>query len=100
LIGQAKKYLKNMRTLSDLSIEEVKKSRHFKKEIKSSLENTRALFDVILFNRIKNKGNINKIEGCILKWIQNGKSIHISEELKAACSKLKKFASLKESVGD
>ena len=89
LIGQSKKYLQNMRKLSDLSIEEVKKSRYFKKEIKSSLKNTRALFDVILFNRIKNKGNINKIEGCILKWMHNVKSIHSSKELKDACSELK-----------
>ena len=89
LIGQAKKPLQKMRELSDLNIEEVKKSRHLKKEIESSLKDTKALFDVILFNRIKNKGDIHKIEGWILKWIRNGKSIHNSKELKSAHLELK-----------
>ena len=84
LIGQAKKPLQYMRTLSDLSIEEVKKSRHLQKEIECSLENAKALFDVTLFNRIKNKGDIHKIEGWILKWIQDKKNIHNSKELKEA----------------
>ena len=56
LIGQAKKPLQDMRKLSDLSIEEVKESRCLKKQIESSLKDTKALFDVTLFNRIKNKG--------------------------------------------
>ena len=89
LIGQAKKPLQYMRTLSDLSIEEVKQSRQLQKEIESSLEHTKALFDVTLFNRIKNKGDIHKIEGWILKWIQDKKSIHSSRELKEARSELK-----------
>ena len=87
LIGQAKNPLQNMRNLSDLNIEEVKKSRYLKKEIESSLKDTKALFDVILFNRIKNKGDIHKIEAWILKW-QDGKNIHNSKELKEACSEL------------
>ena len=88
LIGQAKKPLQDMRKLSDLSIEEVKESRYLKKQIESSLKNTKALFDVTLFNRIKNKGDIRKIEGWILKW-QDGKNIHNSKELKVAYSELK-----------
>ena len=88
LIGKAKKPLQDMRKLSDLSIEEVKKSRRLKKEIESSLEDTKALFDVLLFNRIKNKGDIHKIEAWILKW-QDGKNIHNSKELKSARSELK-----------
>ena len=85
LIGYAKKPLQNMRKLADLNVEEVKKSRLLKKEIESSLKDTKALFDVILFNRIT-----NKISGFkLLEWMKNIKSIHNSKELKSARLELK-----------
>ena len=58
LIAQAKEPLQKMRKLSDLNPEEVKKSRNIEKEIASSLKDARALFDVTIFNRIKNKGDM------------------------------------------
>ena len=85
LIGQAKKPLQDMRDLSDLNTEEVKKSRNLKKEIESSLKDTKALFDVVLFNRIKNKVSGFKLS----EWVRNIKSIHNSRELKSARLELK-----------
>ena len=85
LIGQAKKPLQDMRKLADLNTEEVKKSRHLKKEIESSLKDTNALFDVIIFNRIKNKVSGFKL----VEWVKNIKKIHNSTELKSAHSELK-----------
>ncbi len=94
LIGQAKKPLQDMKRLSDLSLEEVKQSWKAQKNIKNSLKDTKALFDMMLFNRIKNKGNINKIESWILSWIKNPKSAHRSQDLKTAREELKDLQTL------
>ncbi len=94
LIGQAKKPLNNMKKLTDLNLEEVKQGRKAQKEIVASLKDTEALFDVTIFNRIKNKGDIHKMEGWILKWIHNKKSIHNSKMLKDARSELKGLKTL------
>ena len=85
LIGQAKTLFQKMKTLSDLNPEDIKKSRDIEKKIASSLKDTKALFDVIIFNRITNKVSAFKIE----EWIQNKKSIHNSKELKEAHSELR-----------
>ena len=94
LIGRAKKPLQDMKNFSDSSLEEVKQSRKTQKEMESSLKDTKALFDVVIFNRIKNKGDINKIEGLILSWIRSPKSIHNSKELKSAREELKGLQTL------
>ena len=89
LIGQAKKPLQEMKSLSDSNLEEVKQSWKAQKEIESSLRDTKALFDVAIVNRIKDKGDINKMEGLILSWLSNPKSIQKSKELKSAREELK-----------
>ena len=94
LLGQAKKPLREMKNLSDSNLEEIRQSRKTQKEIESSLKDTKALFDVALFNRIKNKGDINKIEGLMLSWKKNPKSIHKSKELKSAREELKGLQTL------
>ncbi len=90
LIGQAKKSLQDMRKLADLSVEEIKASRLFKKEIESSLKDTKALFDVIIFNRITNQVSGFKL----VEWVKNIKSIHNSKELKSARLELKNLKTL------
>lgn len=90
LIGQSKKPLQDMKKLSDLSLEEVQQSRKNQKEIESSLKDTKALFDVVIFNRITNNVSGYKIED----WIQNPKNIHKSKELKSAYSELKGLKTL------
>ena len=94
LLGQAKKPLEKMKALSDSNLEEVKQSREAQKDIESSLKDTKALFDMMIFNRIKHKGDINKIESLILSWKKNPKSIHKSKELKSARAELKGLQTL------
>ena len=88
LIGQAKKPLEALKRLSDLNIGEVKQSQEISKEIKSSLKDTEALCDIVIFNRITDKAN--RVSGFKLEeWTKNLKSIRQSKELKSAREELK-----------
>ena len=94
LLAQAKKPLEEMKILSDSNLKEVARSRKVQQALESSLKDTKALFDVMIYHRIHNKRDINKIEGLILAWKKNPSSIHRSKELKLAQSELKGLQSL------
>ncbi len=86
LIAHVRKPLQDMKQLADLNPEEVKQNRKLKEEIETSLKDTKALFDIAIFNRISSdKLNIFKIE----EWIRNKKAIGKSKEFKKALSELK-----------
>ena len=82
LIGQAKKPLRNMKNFSDLELDDVQKGHESQRKIESSLKDTKALFDVIIFNRIRNK--VNDCDCKIKEWIHKKKNIHNSKELREA----------------
>ena len=67
LIGQAKKPLRNIKNFSDLDLDDVQKGHENQRKIESSLKDTKALFDVVIFNRIKIKSMIVKSKNGYIK---------------------------------
>ena len=90
LIGMAKKPLQDMRKQADLDSKDVKKSRTLQKEIELALKDSKALLDILLFNRITNKVSGFKL----VEWVKNSQKIRKSKEWQEAHKELQSLKAL------